>query len=184
MKLSLTVAVTLASACLLAAAKKDQYDIRPEADKAGSAPTAVVWQNDNEAALASATAEDVLADIAGTRESADKFLAQLKGAYLTDPMVAMQAAAVSQWVMGEDSWYEFWKPSRSSARKIWAKALFDKVRFSSDSYVSEFCLDQLRWCGYPCQAGCIRAFARQEGHPAVKSMAIMVANELESVKEH
>ena len=182
MKKILSIALLGVSVTAFAAEKKNEYDIRPGEDKINSAPTAVVWQNENEAALAEAVSDDALAEAASSEANALKLLKGLKGAYLTDPMTATRIAAVSQWVMGSDAWYEFWKPSRENARRVWAKALFARARDSYDAYVRQFYLDQLRWCGYPCQGKCIRALAEKEGAGEVKSLAEMVATELESCR--
>ena len=47
-----------------------------------------------------------------------------------------------------------------------------------DTYVQMFCLEQLRWCGLPCQAEKIRAFADVTADKAVKDFADWVAREL------
>jgi hypothetical protein len=181
-KAMMATAAVMAAAIALAAAKKDEYDIRPGEDKVNSAPTAVAWQNANDAALAAAVGDGELAEAVETESSARRLLAEVKGAYLTDATAATKIAAVSQWVMGQDAWYEFWKPSRADGRKVWAKALMERVRTSSDSYVRMFCLDQLRWCGYPCQIECIKVLARVDGDAGVKAFAQMVARELESAR--
>lgn len=177
-KICVTALLALSTAAY-AADRKNEYDIRPGEAKVDSAPTAVAWQNDNDARLAAETCDAALAEVVATAENARRLLAEVKGAYRTDAMAATKIAAVSQWVMGGDAWYEFWKPSRDDGRKIWTRALLDRVRTSSDSYVRQFCLDQLRWCGYPCQAGCIRAVAAQESQREVKDLAEMTAMELE-----
>jgi hypothetical protein len=183
MKKAITAtAAVMAAAIALAAAKKNEYDIRPEEDKINAAPTAVAWQNANGAALEAAVADGELAEAVSSEASARRLLAEVKGAYLTDPTAATKIAAVSQWVMGRDAWYEFWKPSRADGREIWAKALMERARGASDSYVRMFCLDQLRWCGYPCQAECLKSLARIDGDAAVKEFAKMVACELEEAR--
>ena len=54
----LLFALVMAAACAFA---KDQYDIKPDAAKAGEALSAVDWQNKNDAALKAATDEATLA---------------------------------------------------------------------------------------------------------------------------
>ena len=97
-------------AAAVCAFAKDQYDIKPDAAKAGEALSAVDWQNKNDAALKAATDEATLAAFVADEASAKALLAQVKGAYLTDPLVARQVAAVSQYVI---PWYGSGFPSSS-----------------------------------------------------------------------
>ena len=176
-KLLLTVALVAATAAF--AEKKDAYDIRPDAAKAGEAPTSVEWQDGNGAALAAATADEVLAAFTADEDGAAALLAKVRPAYATDPMVASQIAAVSQWVMGSDCWFAFWKPSREDGRRVWTRALLERVRTADDAYVRQFCLDQLRWCGYPAQAKTVREIVVSESRKEVRDFAELVATELE-----
>ena len=182
MKKLLTMVAMAAALCVFA---KDQYDIKPEEAKANDAPTAVEWQNKNDATLKALTADDVLASFVRDEASAKALLAKVQPAYATDPMAAMQIGAVTQWVMVEDKkpWYVFGLPlvatPHSDGRKVWVKALFDTMTAATDDYVAEFCLDQLRWCGCKKCAACVRAFSTTARSVRVKEFAEMVATELE-----
>ena len=121
-------------------AKKDQYDIRPDAAQAGAAPTAVEWQNKNDAALAAATRPEVLAKFVATPAAAEALLAQVGPAYAGDPLVLTQIAAVTQLVMCP-------KCDRAPvARKVWVAALEKAVASAKDDYVRTFCRQQLDFC--------------------------------------
>lgn len=173
----LFVAVVLAAAAV--AYGDSLQDIKPGASKV-QAPSSVVWEGKNEAALAAATDSDTLAGIVEDDDNAEKLLAKVKRAYDTDPLVACQIAAVSQWVMVEDPWYWLcFDGPRARGRKVWVKSLMKRVKEADDDYVKTFCLDQLRWCGCPCTAKCIAEFAATEKSKAVKDFAEVVVRELE-----
>ena len=143
--------------------------------------TGVTWQNENDAALAEATSPDALAAFVETPEAAAALLAEVKPAYATCPVKAAQIAAVSQFVMQDDCWcrkvFLFWTQTHDAQRRIWTKALLSAARSAADPYVTVFMLDQLRWCGYPCQAPEVSVF-RAARDKAVASMAELVAAEL------
>ena len=170
---------TLALAVSAVAFGASLQDIKPAAEKA-KAPISVEWENKNDAALAAATDESVLAAYVTDELQADRLLSQVKEAYHTDPMVACQIAAVTQYVMQDDAWYWLWFDGpRASGRKVWVKSLVRHVKCANDDYVKMFCLDQLRWCGCPCTAKCIAELAAQEKSKAVKDFEEMVVRELE-----
>ena len=121
-------------------AKRDQYDIRPDAAQAGAAPTAVEWQNKNDAALAAATRPEVLAKFVATPAAADALLAQVGPAYAGDPLVLTQIAAVPQLVMCPKC------DKAPAARKVWVAALKKAVASAKDDYVRTFCRQQLDLC--------------------------------------
>ena len=180
MKKAFLAMLMAAAVCAFA---KDQYDIKPDAAKAGEALSAVDWQNKNDAALKAATDEATLAAFVADEASAKALLAQVKSAYATDPIVAFQVGAVSQWVMLDDPWYcLFWDGPHAAGRKVWTKALCCTLRGAQDDYVKMFCLDQLRWCGCKCGAKCLAAFAEGEKSKAVKDFAAWVARELEAAE--
>ena len=147
--------------------------------------TAVEWQNQNDAALAEATAPETLAAFVKDADSAAALLAEVKPAYATCPMKAMQIAAVSQFVMQDDCWcrkvFLFWTQTHDDQRRIWTQALLDAAKAATDPYVQVFMLDQLRWCGYPCQAPKVSVF-RASTDKAVSAMAELVAGELSRAK--
>ena len=121
-------------------AKKDQYDIRPDAAQAGAAPTAVEWQNKNDAARAAATRPEVLAKFVATPAAAEALLAQVGPAYAGDPLVLTQIAAVTQLVMCPKC------DKAPAARKVWVAALEKAVASAKDDYVRTFCRQQLDLC--------------------------------------
>lgn len=174
------ILLVLAAVSAVIAAKADYNDIRP-AKYEPKSPTAVVWQNDNDKALADATSCEALAALAATPASARALLMKLRGAYDTDPMVMMQIGALSQWVMEKDRFLCFRKPSRAAARKIWVKALVETAETSVDAYIKTLCLDQLRWCGCDCRCLVRRIYGVgvNSGDKAVEDFAAMVARELE-----
>jgi len=142
---------------------------------------AVEWHNAVGTKLDAAVNEDELAAFVADETVAAALLAQVKGAYDTDPVVATQVAAISQWVMGEEPcWLFFWKPSPAAGRKVWVKALVARAETVDDTYVKLFCLDQLRWCGCkcPCVVKRIRALGDKGGDKAVKDMADLVVRTL------
>lgn len=148
--------------------------------------TAVDWQNKNNAPLAEATKPEVLEGFVKDEASAKALLASVEGAYTSDPMKLMQIAAVTQFVMVDDEcWckkvFLFWQQTRAEQRKIWATALLDLAKGSKDSYVTVFMLDQLRWCGCPCQAPAVSVL-RASQDKAVADMATIVATELARAK--
>jgi hypothetical protein len=142
----------------------------------------VEWQNANDRALAAETSDEALAAVVADKASAMALLGKIKGAYLTDAMIATRAAAVSQYVMiGSDAaWYEFWRTSRQRERDVWTEALIATARSAEDSYVKQFCLDQLRWCGRFSQAAQVRDIGSASSSREVKDFADVVARELES----
>lgn len=174
-KILLTVALVAASSVF---ATKLQ-DIKPQVEKAKAAPISVEWENKNDAALKAACADSVLEGFVADEAAAAALLAKVKGAYKTDSMSARQIAAVTQYVMLDDAWYWLWFDGpRASGRKVWVKALMTRVKGADDDYVKQFCLDQLRWCAYPCTAKCIKALAETEKSKAVKDFEEMIVREL------
>jgi len=131
----------LALAALLAgcATTKDAYDIRPEASNDGI-PTAVAWQNANEAKIAAATKPEVLKAFVASDAAADALLAQVKGAYASDPVVMTQIGCVTQLVMCPKC------PKATACRKVWVAALERRMASTSDDYVKTFCQQQLWLC--------------------------------------
>ena len=166
MMFAMTAAV-LAVGCVT----KDPYDIRPEGGDDG-VPSAVAWQNDNNAALETAMRPQALAAYVQSPEAADRLLAEVKPAYATDPMAATRIAAVTQLVMCP-------KCDRAPAgRTVWSEALIRAAEGSADAYRTVFLLDQLRWCGKPEQTGRILAIGAKAKEPCVKEFAGWVAREL------
>jgi hypothetical protein len=142
------------------------------ATKAGD-PSAAEWQKANEAAIKAATTPEALKAHVKDAASAKALLAKVKGAYASDPMVLTVAAAISQEVVKPCKC-----PKQASCRALWSAALLDTATQSKDVYVQMFCLDQLRWCGLPCQAEKLSAFADVAADKSVKDFADWVAREL------
>ena len=179
MKNILTFSLFLFTFCFSLAAFAAYDDIKPGA-RTDKVLNSVEWENTNDVVLAESTAEGVLSAFVADEASARALLAQVKGAYRTDPLVLCQVAAVSQWVMSpEPCWICFWKPSPAEGRKVWVKTLLRTAEGSRDTYVKMACLDQLRWCGCdcPCVLKRIRAVGAQGDKP-VKDFSEMVVREL------
>lgn len=114
------------------------YNQAMASDKAH--PMAYEWQTANADKVAAATQPDVLAAFVVDEAAALKLLAQVKGAYETDPLVATQIAAVTQLVMMPGC------PKAALARPIWVAALEKTQAAATDEYVRTFCVQQLRLC--------------------------------------
>ncbi|MBP3406169.1 MAG: hypothetical protein J6N18_08720, partial [Kiritimatiellae bacterium] len=181
-KLVFTAMIGAVAVSAIAAGKKDpnafaNYGAGMASDK--QYPMAVEWHNTNRNALETETSEDALASFADSEEAAKDILAKIKTAYATDPMVAVQIAAVSQYVMtAEPSWWEFWNWFSDSPREIWTKALLEAVASATDTYVAQLCVDQLRWCAYPEQAADLCAIGKKAKCKALKQMIRMAVSEI------
>ena len=138
------------------------------ATKAGD-PSAAEWQAANKDALAKATSDSELVTFVRDVASARALLAKVKPNYGTDPLVASQIAAISQFVM---------RPGWESARGVWANALFDAFRTATDDTVRMAYLEQLRWCGGTKHAGAIQVVASACKSKAVRDFANVVVREL------
>ena len=153
------------------------YEAAMKSDK--TSPMAVEWHNANRSALETATTPDAIAALVKDGASAKALLDRLGKAYATDPMVAVQVAAASQYVMADEpSCWKFWTWFCDSPRKVWTKALLEAAASADDTYVAEFCVDQLRWCAYPCQAAELCAIGRKAKCKAVKQMVRMAVSEI------
>ena len=143
-------------------------------------PMAVEWHDANRTALEAATSDERLAGFVKDASAARALLAKVMPAYATDPMAAVQIAAVSQYVMrAEPSWWAFWDWFGETPRAVWTAALLEAAASAPDAYCAEYCLDQLRWCGYPEQAAAVRAIGKASKEKAVRDFAAMVARELD-----
>ena len=138
------------------------------ASKAGD-PSAAEWQAANKDALAKATSDDELICFVRDGASARALLAKVKPNYGTDPLVASQIAAISQFVM---------RPGWENARGVWADALFDSFRTATDDTVRMAYLEQLRWCGNKKHALAIQVVASTSPSRAVRDFANVVVREL------
>jgi len=152
--------------------EKDAFDMRSEASAEKAAPTAVEWQNEHDACMAAAMRPEALAVHLKTPAAADAILSQVKGAYATEPMAAMQIGAITQLVMCPKC------DKAAAGRIIWKDALLRAAESSKDSYRTMFFLDQLRWCGTADQKSRIAALGKQAKEKCVKDFAEWVAREL------
>lgn len=159
-----------------ARAAQEVLDIRPGASTE-TALDAVHWQNANDAALKAATAPEALKAFVADAKAADALLAQVKPAYLTDPMVATQIAAVTQLVMKPGC------PKAADARELWVEALLRAAKNSDDAYRTVFFLDQLRWCASDDEADDVEAIGEDSDDRAVKQMTALVARELKATRK-
>ena len=132
-------------------------------------PSAAEWQAANKDALAKATSDNELVCFVRDGASARALLAKVKPNYGTDPLVASQIAAISQFVM-RSGW--------ESARGVWADALFDSFRTATDDTVRMAYLEQLRWCGCKKHAAAIQVVASACTSKAVRDFANVVVREL------
>ena len=138
------------------------------ATKAGD-PSAAEWQAANKDALAKATSDAELVCFVRDGASASALLAKVKPNYATDPLVASQIAAISQFVM---------RPGWENARGIWTEALFKAFQTATDDSVRMAYLEQLRWCGCKKHAGAIQVVASACKSKAVRDFANVVVREL------
>lgn len=156
MKRPLIVAMTALAISVLFAdgKKKDPYvdpnpfaDYGPAMKSTDKCPLAANWSIAHDAEIAAATEESVLAAFVADAVAADALLSKVKGAYETDPLVMIQIAAVTQWVMGEEPFFLFfWKPSPAAGREVWTEALSRKISQTQDGYVRTFCQQQIDLC--------------------------------------
>ena len=110
-------------------------------------PMAAEWQGEKKCEIAAATEESVLAAFVADAASAEALLAKIGPAYLGDPIVLTQIAAVTQWTMLSDPWYcLFWDGPHAAGRKVWKAALEKTIASAKDDYVRTFCRQQLDLC--------------------------------------
>ncbi len=172
--------LTLLAACALltgvAAEKKNAYtDIKPTA--VVGEVKAADWQVKNRAAIDAAVKPEVLAALVANDEAVRALLAKVQGAYVSDPLVMIQIATISQEVM---------RPCKplACARDRWIKALLKASETAPDAYRKMFFLDQLRWCARPCDAKAVTALAAAATDKAVRDFAEQVARELAAACAH
>ena len=132
-------------------------------------PSAAEWQAANKDALAKATSDAELVCFVRDGASASALLAQVKPNYATDPLVASQIAAISQFVM---------RPGWESARRVWTDALVESFRTATDDTVSMAYLEQLRWCGDKKHAAALTVLSSVRKSKAVRDFAYVVIREL------
>ena len=181
----LMMMVAVAGACV-AMADSQILDIRPEPAKPGDAPSAVDWQNANNAALKKLDDAWCAEFFKGGRAAIDKELAWVMPAFGTQPLKATEIAVLTQYVMklepdvcGAGSWWQFWASCDCSEnRRLWVAALLEHAAQAKEPEVTNWFLDQVRWCGCACAADKVRAIAEGRDEK-VSAFAEMVARELE-----
>jgi len=184
MKKILIALVLAAGVCCAAEQKKDAYDIRPGAAKAADAPTSTDWQTAHAAELAAATSADVLEGFVKDASAADALLAAVKPDFATDPLKACQIAAVTQYVMADKGGcpvlaaLAFWNWFGETPRELWSARLLAAAEKATATDVKMYFLDQLRWCGFPCQAARVRALGKG-ACPKLAEFTDWVASELD-----
>lgn len=126
------------------------------------------------------TAPEKLAPYVASAKAADALLAEVKPNYGTDVDAACRISAISQYVMeGADAaWWQFWKTSRTSERRLWTEALLRAAAKAQDDYVICYYLDQLRWCGFADQVEGVKAIAEKSGSRHVMEVAEIVMRDL------
>jgi len=181
-------ALALLATAASASAYKDPNpfaDYTPAMASDPVSPMGVEWHDRNRAALEAATADAALAEVVACEANASALCAKVLPRYRTDPLAACQIAAVSQYVTAKagSPWWAFWKSARTDERRLWTRTLLRFAAAAEDVYVKEYFLDQLRWCGFPCQAAKVLATADGVKCPAYKAFAENVARELACAKE-
>ena len=114
-------------------------------------PKAYGWQCARGKEIEEATKPETLAKFLASDEAARALLGGVKDDYSNKPIVMAQIAAITQLVMRDGG--------SDARRELWTKALLEKVRETGSVYRALFCLDQLRWCGYPRDAKTLRGIA-------------------------
>lgn len=170
-------AAAVFAGCATSPVQRDEYDIKP-AESDGKVPTSVEWENANDDKLKAATAPAALMRYLKSQTAADALLAEVKGAYKTDPMTAVRIHALSQLVMTPGC-KGFKGRSQAECRDLWTAALLRAAVASSDPYRTVFLLDQLRWCGKSSQATEVKMIGIASEDREVKDFAALVARELE-----
>ena len=132
-------------------------------------PSAAEWQAANKDVLVKATSDSELVCFVRDGASACALLAKVKPNYGTDPLVASQIAAISQFVM---------RPGWENARGIWTEALIKSFQSATDDTVCMMYLDQLRWCGNKKHAAALTVLSSTGKSKAVRDFAYVVIREL------
>ncbi len=149
-------------------------------------PSAVEWQNAEEAKIAAATRPEVLAGYVKDAAAAEALLAKIQPAYATNPVTLTVIGAVSQYVMlpknGKASSCEKACSTPGAApcpRQIWNLALLAAFRKTKDEYIQTFLLDQFRWCGCKRQLDALKALKTNAFNVDVRKYIDWTASEVE-----
>jgi len=154
MKKILILTVLLGAGAVAFAEETKYVDPNPFADYGPATqsteenPLAVNWSRTHDAAIAALTTDEALAAIVADAASAEALLRKVRGAYETDPLVMVQVAAVTQWVMLPDPWYRIWpwRGVHGAGRAVWIDALTKTRDGARAIYIRIFCNQQLELC--------------------------------------
>lgn len=134
-------------------------------------PMAVEWHAANRKTLEFVNDAWCRTVFAGGRDELLGYVDKVKGAYLSDPLLLVRIAALTQYAMtAKPAWWTFGFGDVKE-RRIWTELLIEKAASASDPYVKMFLIDQLRWCAYSDQACRIRKIADASNDKGVKSIA-------------
>ena len=172
--------IKIASVLALGAALAADARLYESYDNVADELQAINWQvraKDELAKLDDAWCADFLA--AGAAK-ADALLAEVKGAYDTDPLVATKISTLTHYAASLDCapWWKFWADSVPAVRRLWSERLLAAAKSAEDPYVQAFMLQELRWCGTGDQAEAIAAFGRNSGHRVVRDQAQLAVKTL------
>ena len=115
-------------------------DYGPAMANSAEQPLGSYWQQENRAAIEAATSCDAIKAATESAEAADKLLSEVKGAYLSDPILLIKIGAITQAVMGGKC------PEATSRRQLWVAALERAKENAIDDYRRTFFTQQLWWC--------------------------------------
>ena len=150
--------------------KREEGKAKKESSSGGQqAQSYAKWQVGHAAELARAVADESLDAALASDAAADALLAEVAGAYDTDPLAATKIAAVTARAM---------EPGAGAKRRVWAGALLKAALAATDGYRAVFFLEQLRWCRFREQLPEIDGLASKATAEGVASFAAMLAREL------
>ena len=184
MKKLLFVAILLSSAFSFAALDPKYVDPNPYADykvamaSVSNNPMAVEWHAANRAEL------DLINDswcrgvFAGGKDSLAKYLDAVKTAYVSDPLVLTQIAALSQYAMKAKAPWWMFGFGKAKERVLLTSLFLERATASKDAYIQMFFIDQLRWVAFPEQAIKVKEIGEASSDKGVKSIADMAWREI------
>lgn len=131
------------------------------AGPAAAQQTAAQWADQEKETLAAITPASLAETLKQGAPALDALFAQIKTAGQSDAVASVRIAALTQHVM---------RPENARGRKSYADALLAAAQRATETDVTCFFLDQLRWCGLPHQASAIKAFEKS-GDASVAPLA-------------